>query len=344
MRKLWMTFLKDAKLSFNGLYFYIEIGLAVIFVLIMIFVVPENFDDARDYYIYLNLKNYDDLDIFQEEVEFQEDMLVESREILEEKLSENKSSVGLEIRKDNDKLTLDIVLQGYESESLKRFIKAEIEGYFISQKVDIEQNVKFIALQEEADSISDKENIIPIYLTMNIALMGLFIIAAYIFLDKEEGLVKAYAVAPVSIWQYLFSKVMIILVMALLTSFLTVFALLRFEVNYLWLFGLVFAFNLFGSSLGILITSYFKTMTQAMGSLYFVIIFLMLGTISYFAPSVNPFWIKIMPTYPMLFSFQQLLLSNGDKLYMLKNIIIFVFLSIVLFSYANARFKKSLTI
>ncbi|MFP4456878.1 MAG: ABC transporter permease [Clostridia bacterium] len=344
MKKLWTTLLKDAKLSFKGLYFYIEIGLAVIFILIMVFIVPENFDSNRDFYIYLNLENKNALDVFLEEFDFEEEMLVDSREMLEEKLNNNKSSVGLEIKEVNSKLTLEIVLQGYESESLKRFIKAELEGYFVSQEIDMNEAVEFVPLQSNAETISDKENIIPIYLTMNIALMGLFIIAAYIFLDKEEGLVKAYAVAPVSIWQYLLSKILIILVMGLATSFLTVFVLMRFDVNYVWLFGLVLAFNLFGSSLGILITSYFKTMTQAMGSLYFVIIFLMLGTISYFAPSFNPFWIKIMPTYSMLFSFQQLLLNNGDKAYMLKNIGIFIFLSACLFTFATARFRKSLTV
>ena len=36
--------------------------------------------------------------------------------------------------------------------------------------------------------------------------MGFFIIAAYIFLDKKEGVIKAYAVTPSPVWKYLLSK------------------------------------------------------------------------------------------------------------------------------------------
>lgn len=55
MQKLWTTFIKDIKLSYKGIYFYMEIGMAVVFILVMLFAVPENFDRTQTFYAFVEI-------------------------------------------------------------------------------------------------------------------------------------------------------------------------------------------------------------------------------------------------------------------------------------------------
>jgi hypothetical protein len=344
MAKLWTTFLKDAKLSFQGLYFFIEVGLALIFIAVMLFVVPENFDPTQKAYVFLNMEQnvIDQLDA--DWTELDPSYLVTSRRALENALEEDRSAVGVELSQEDGSLVFDFVFQGHESPELRSFLKGTLEASFLTQVPGFESRVEEQVLEPDANRLTDRENVLPIYLTMNMGLMGLFVIAAYIFLDKDEGVIKAYAVAPVHIWQYLASKVLIMLVMGIITSLMVVVALTGFRVNFFLLLGLVASFNLFGSALGLLISSFFDTMTKAMGALYAAIMIMLLPVISYFAPSFNPVWLQFFPTYPMLFSFRSLLLEDVNMGYMGTSIGVYLLLGGILFALATLRFKKTLTV
>lgn len=345
MKKLWTTFIKDVKLSYQGIYFYMEIIMAVLFILVMLFAVPENFSHSQTFYAVVeveSLKTQLTETVF--DVEGYHIELFESREALEEALSDNRSAIGAHITEKDGKPVLDLVLQGHESDSMKAFLKTTLEGQLLSELPGYVDQTTVRALETKPDRLSDRVNILPMYLVLNVAFMGLFIIAAYVFLDKEEGVIKAFAVAPVKVWHYLVSKIMIMALMGIVVSTLVVIAVAGFDVNYPLLLLMILVYNVFGSVAGLLITSFFDTMTKAMGAMFSSIFILMFGGFSYFMPSFSPAWIKLLPSYPMIFSFRELLLENGDVGYIFQNIAIFTALSIVLFAYTNFRFKKTLTV
>ncbi len=346
MKKLLTTFLKDLKLSLNSLYVYMEFGIAIIFILIMLFVVPENFDHAQKYHLMINIDDPNHAMGLDQLLsgDIEDAFLHHSLESIHEAMKHDRNSIGLVLDTTAEGLNIELILQGFESDAMKALIKSNLEGGMLSQLPGYQSIVNPIILEADSIKLSDRENILPIYLTMNIALMGLFVIAAYIFLDKDEGVIKAYAVAPVSIWQYLASKVMMMSVMGLATSLMVCLAVVGFTINYAHLILLVLAFNAFGSTLGLLISSYFDAMMKAMGALYVTIMVMMLASLSYLMPSFNPVWIKWFPTYPMLFSFRELLLENGNTTYMYGTAFIFLALSLVLFLYATIRFKKTITV
>ncbi len=78
--KLWYSFSKELKLSSKSWYFYLELVMAIVLLVVLLFVVPEDFDSKGKEYMYLDLPqvvqdNYrknlleDDVD---EEVEYVE--------------------------------------------------------------------------------------------------------------------------------------------------------------------------------------------------------------------------------------------------------------------------------
>jgi len=343
MKKLWSTFLKDAKLSLGGLYFYVELGLAAIFILVMVFVVPENFDRSQNFAVYLDLPA-EARAMFADRLGLEgEAMIHESEEALRQAMTADRTSLGVIIRQREGRFVYEMVLQGFESEKQQDMMRALIEGGLLSTLPGFESVALTRTLGQQAERLTDRANILPIYLTMNVAMMGLFIIAAYIFLDKDEGVIRAYAVAPVRIWQYLASKMMIVALMGLITSIAVCLALVGLSINYLLLSALVLAFNLFGSALGLFIASFFDSMVKAMGAMYGGMMVLMVGNIAYLVPAFNPPWIRAFPTYPMLFSFRELLLQQGNLTYVYQSLGIFSALTVIVFALATWRFEKTLT-
>lgn len=339
MSKLWLTYLKDMKLSVRGLYFYIEMGMALIFVTVLLFVVPDEFQSAQKLTVVLP-NTMPALTETLTTKEFQVDQ-VQHREEVIAALEEDHSQIGIVV---DDSGEIEFILQGYEGEKTESLLKATIVGrvksLFVNEPITLSTRV----LQPNAERLTSKQSILPIYLTMNVALMGLFIIAAYIYLDKDEGVIKAYHVAPVHLWQYLASKLLLMNTVGVVTSLFVCIAIMGLRINYFYLIVLVVLYNTFGSSLGLWLSSFAQSMTKAMGFMYFAIIILLLPAVSYMAPSFTPGLIKWFPTYPMLFSFRDLLLNDISLQQILTQAGIFLALTLVFFTAATRRYKKTLTI
>ncbi len=100
----------------------------------------------------------------------------------------------------------------------------------------------------------------------------------------------------------------------------------------------------FAASLGLFLSSYYKDITQAFGALYIVIVIMMMPNISYFTPSWDPDWVKIIPSYVMLQSFKEIISVNGNMSYVMLASLGFAFMGINMFILANYRFKKILSL
>ena len=371
--KLWHSFKKDLKLASKSYYFYIEIAMAIILLAILLVVVPEEFDSRIDEYIYMEdlpeaFEDYfytmmleDDLDHKIEVVELEVDKRVVPADLFESegtriyivddketiiKLAEDEREFSAIMYLDeNNELAYKYYMQGYESERLKNL-------YLVlhNKKIDIDtlkehtDNQVVNKMYEDYQVLGDRENLIPVILTFNGSLMGLFIIAAYVFLDKQEGVIKAYAITASKVWQYLMSKVGVLVVVSIVTSLIIAIPIMGLQPNYLLLFIFIFASAFFTSSLGLVIASYYQDVMQAFGVIYILMILMIIPNISYSTPSWEPTWIKVIPTYAMLESFKEIIIENGDTGYVLMTSAAFLGLGILLFLFANYRYKKTLAI
>lgn len=368
--KLWHSFLKELKLSSRSYYFYIELFMAVILLIVVLTVIPENFVSRQTEYIYLDLpeevvneykKEFikDDLDGESESVEIKskDDLIpaefyetdekkiyvVEDEKSLKQ-LAETERKLGAVIGLDNSgKLHYKYYLQGYESTRLKNLYKI-VHNTDVDVLIEHVDNQVVRSLSTNYGELSDRENVIPSFLTFNGSLMGLFIIAAYIFLDKQEGIIKAYAITASSVWHYLMSKVGVIIVTSTLSSLIIVVPVMGLKANYPLLLLLLVTSGFFASSLGLLVSSFYKNMMQAFGALYVLMIVMILPNIAYFIPSWEPVWIKVLPTYPLIQGFKETILENGDVTYTLIVSLGFFVGGLLLFLISNKRFKKTLTV
>jgi hypothetical protein len=174
--------------------------------------------------------------------------------------------------------------------------------------------------------------------------MSLFIIAAYIFLDKDEGIIKAYAVTASSVWHYLLSKIGVITVTSIVTTLIVTVPIMGMQPNYPALLLFLVTSGFFAASLGLFLTSFYKDISQAFGAMYIVIVVMIMPNISYFTPSWDPDWVKIIPSYVMLQSFKEIISVNGNMSYIMLASLGFAVLGMDIFILANHRFKKTLTL
>jgi hypothetical protein len=370
--KLFYSFIKELNLASKSYYFYLELVMALIILAVLLFVVPENFSDKQEEFISLEVpeevENYfineieeSDIDNKSEIKEFELDdktikadyyeteekeiYVFNDRDTMFKMTKGEIPSVGAHITwdEDNEEFNYEYVLQGYESDRLKNL-------YLIIHNEDVDKvttavdSQRIESLKDEYEPLSDRQMALPSLLTFNGSLMGLFIIAAYIFLDKKEGIIKAYAITASKVWVYLMSKVGVLIITTIISSLIIIVPIMKTQPNYLTILLLLITSAFFASSLGLLLASFYKNINQAFGAIYFIIILMLLPNIAYFIPSWEPAWIKVIPSYPLIYGFKESIIVNGDINYTLMASAGFLIVGIILFGFANFRYKRTLSV
>lgn len=370
--KLWYSFSKELSLSSKSWYFYVELGMAIVLLMSLIFVIPEDFDSKSKQYFYLDLPQVvrarymkslleEDLNERAEQVELEAGnrtlaavlyeteeskiYLLDSMEALNAfSNSERVPVVHIRVNEDNQ-IIHTYYLQGYETQKLQNLLLVyhnRLAGHDVIEAYS--DSIEVRRLYENARPLNDKENMIPVFLTFNGSLMSLFIIAAYVFLDKSEGIIKAYAITASSVWHYLVSKIAVIILTSMVTTLIITVPIMGLQPNYPAMLLFIASSGFFAASLGLFMTSFYKDIIEAFGAMYIVIVIMIMPNISYFTPSWDPDWVKIIPSYVMLQSFKEIISVNGNMAYVLLASLGFVVLGLDIFILANYRFKKTLSL
>jgi hypothetical protein len=266
-------------------------------------------------------------------VENEEDMI---------RLAYSESEMGVAVAMDPyGKVSSKYYLQGYETDRLKNLL------YILQNEsrdvVNAKKDRQVVRSLEVMGTLNNRENLVPVFIAYMGSLMGFFIVMAYIFYDKAEGVIKAFAVTPSSIWKYLISKIFVILTTVIVSSSIITIPVMGGQPNYLlfYIFLIITTFAI--ASLGLLVASFFDNISKAFGVMYAIMISLMIPAFSYFIPSFDPLWLRFFPSYPLLQGFKEIML-NGDAGYVLTYSLVFLAGGLVLFILADIRFKKTLTV
>lgn len=405
--KLLSTFVKEMKIALRGFYFYMEILVAVLLLIVLFTLVSENQTINTKEYIYLNIpiekvfeyiskENKDgggnffseiDIRIKQlEDTEFtlkpNEFTIVNQKNGIEKKYSyEDEKKINLKtfekynpktnqsygyiylfsneedmIRLSHDKGNLGIKLSLDENENLN--FEYYLQGFEPKKFSDVlyilhtSSNKKFENLEKDDNiriigttlSLNNRELLIPPFVTILGSLMGFFIIISYIFLDKDQGVIKAFAVSPSSINTYLLTKTFVSIISTMLSTSIIVIPVMKFKPDYLLFYALLFASSFTFACLGLIVASFFNNLSNAFSILYLIMLVLVIPVISYYISSFDPLWIRYLPTYPLLQGFKSIISGNSDVGYILSLIGFYLITGSVLLKLSSIRFKKTLSI
>lgn len=241
----------------------------------------------------------------------------------------------------NGKFSYEYIDQGYETEKYDNVLYV-LHTYDIETIEGLKSRLRETAIGTRT-RLNTRQSVVPVYVTFACCLMGLFVACGYVFQDKSENVIKAFLVTPASTTTYLLSKILVVLTTILLSASLVTLPVMKglpdYPLFYLMLLASSFAF----SALGLFFSSFYKTMGQAFGVLYLVVIILLLPVIPYYAGSFDPRWIHVLPSWFVLECFKEILGGEPSGPFVTACCAGLLAAGIALLVVTGKRFRKALS-
>ncbi|HPF86437.1 MAG TPA: ABC transporter permease [Candidatus Limiplasma sp.] len=192
------------------------------------------------------------------------------------------------------------------------------------------------------NALNNRQSYMPLAVVIMNGLMGMLVVIAYLTLDKSSGLIRAMALTPMHTRTYLFSKVLVVLTMSLLSSLVVTIPVMGAQPNYLLFILTAALVSVLSCMIGLWVASFFEDLKSAFGVIIMLMVLLLLPSMSYILPGFAPLWMKLLPTYPILQAVKETLLRTPDTGYVLLVCAGMAVLSAVFLWWSDIRYRKSL--
>ena len=338
---------KDILSAWRNYFFLVVAVLALIFAGLIRFLVPEEITIKPEAY-YFNeyqeamegtLRNI----VTDEEYQSEKFHKVDSREAVISGMRANLNSIGIVIKAGQTQPVIELIFHGFENQSVRNLLKISIQDNLnrvLGDNIDFET----IILKENLNikTIAANKSIVPIFLMSEAALVGFILIAAFIFMEKDEGTLLAYQVSPGRTPEYLAAKISLMIILGWVHTVILVPLTFGVHVNWLPLIMIVTLGSIVSSSLGLIVASFFQNLSQAIVWIIAGNMLLGLPMVSYFVPSFAPAYIQMMPTYPILFGIREALFTTNNAGMIKATYMILTAQAILTFLLAVITYKRQL--
>ncbi len=313
MKKLWTLLKIDYTMALRSKFILITLILAILLAVLVNFVLPEKLNTEMNTYILDRTSNTRIATFLNAAGDEGSAIKIEVTKSEEELTSKLTKSNGAGIIFEDDKVI--IVKQGYEDEATLNLMTATIN--LLTKKLSgvyTPTSFKYTVLEPQStEKLPFNKFMIPPLIVLDVFLLGFMFIAAMIFQDKKEGIIKAYRISPINIFGYITSKVVINSSLSIALALIIVAATVGFHINYLHYFVIVTLSALLISSLGMLLSQFFNSLSEFMYVLIAFSLIIALPAISYFQPSFSVPFFKYIPSYPIMFEIKNIISSVQSK-------------------------------
>lgn len=276
--------IQDIKRLMTNALFWVIAATLIVIILVVNFALPEDIS-AEDYSIYT----------YNTDFSAGQSTAVDSEAKLRQAVKEDET-IGL-LGADDGSI---IVLHPGLSEKTVHAIMVLLYDSS-DKKVEVE------SIHESSRNIPFNKRMTPVFICFEALIVGFILGGALMLSEKEEGIIRALRISPIGVDRYLLSKTvlfsMIGTLYALLMAFFCVgihFSILRFVL--LSFFGAA-VFSL----IGLAFTTFFKDMSSWFFSMALLLSVNMLPVAAFLDPSFSPLWIKVIPSYSIIFAYEKIL-------------------------------------
>jgi hypothetical protein len=310
--------LKDIVTAFRNYFFLIVLGVALLFVGLTNFLIPKELSMKPAVYYFVDydgeFESVMDKAMLESKEKHGKIQRVEAIEDIETHMRRNFNSLGMVIKEENNQPHVQFILQGHENEKLRNTLVLSMKDELRSR---IQENIeiKRIFLNKDIDVEKTPFNLgmIPIFIVMESMLLGFFLIAALVFMEKDEGTIRAYLVSPGKVPEYLAAKITLMVLLGCISAITLVSLTLGTGVDYMEMLILVILGSIAAAIGGLILASFFQNISQASIWIIVIGIVLSLPFMSYYIPSFAPRFVKMIPTYALLFSAREILFPTGSR-------------------------------
>jgi hypothetical protein len=350
MNRLRNIFHKDLILGFKDMFILLEVAFAVIIVFVLLFLIPKDIKNEGTVFVYDAsglIENFIE-DFAADKAKKEGEFFLDGREEVIEGMVENRSALGIIItQNESDKYTVELLTQPYTIQKLVRYIDLEIEDLLSVLKppygvypADVYETVRIESLQwGSRDDLPFNQRLLPSILMMMVGIIGMFAMISLVGQERADLTIRAFRISPGTLLEFIISKHAVIL----LTGYFS------FSVLYIPIMGLngyleslliMVLTILMGSSIGVILGSFFKEPMAAMLWILLLTLILALPAVSLFAPIFSPDWLKIIPSYHTLFSLDAAMFPDNNRHIIWQGALVLGVINIILLPLSAFIFTK----
>lgn len=338
MASLMSMVKKDLLLTARSRYYLIIIVIAIVYAAMVRYLVPEEvklspselFADSSSQGV---LREY-------LQARAPERMVWQSRSELVQAMEEQANTVGIYASEKAGSIHFELLFQGQENMRLRHLLAVslaeELDRFYNPGYRD---RFQLVELEKAARrEVPFRDFIIPILLFSEAGMVGLFLVASLVFLEKEEGSLQAYLVSGRGAWAHLWARclamVPIALVFTLLLTLLTVG--MRVE-SWAGLIAIVILGSLLTAVISMVAASFFSSFSEYLYAAIVLMVVLTLPAITYLTPTFAHAALQAIPTYPMIFGIRDSLFGGGQVMRSIVALSVYLLVALVLLTPVYSR-------
>ncbi len=166
-------------------------------------------------------------------------------------------------------------------------------------------------LDDSIRTIPFNQRMAPVFICFEALVIGFILGGALMLSEKEEGTIRALRISPMGVDRYLISKTLLFSVLAVIYALIMAVFSVGFDFSAIRFILLSFFGSAVFSLIGLAFTTFFKDLSSWFFSMAVLLSINMLPVVSFMNPTFSPFWIQLIPSYPMIFEYENILFGLG---------------------------------
>lgn len=357
MNRIGSLLKKDIVLGFKDIFIILEVLFAAVFSAILVFVIPEDIRTVGKAYIYDQTGVIEDFinEHYPDAGKTSGDYFVSDRDAVIEGITEDKGAVGILISSlskgsgsAGDALyRVDLLTQPYTKAGAVDYIETDMEDLLMiisppygRYPADVYDSVRIEANKRgEHEIIPFNKRILPTFLVFNVGLIGLFAMVSLIGQERIDMTIRAYRLSPSSLWYFILSKHLMLIIVSALTFAILYIPLMGFD-GFGKSFAVMMLTVLTMSSFGILLASFYRTPMESLGWVFIIMVLLALPAVSIMNPVFSPGWLKLIPSFHTLFALDAAMFPDGNAEVYKTAVLVLSILMVIMVPLSAAVFRK----
>ncbi|MGV8145215.1 MAG: ABC transporter permease [Alkaliphilus sp.] len=314
MSKLLNLYKQDMKILMRHSFTWLMVGTILIFLAMYHFMLADTIEHQQTiYFVDDSAGNIMETALAGRNAE--NIVFVNSVKELEELILEKETQVGILFSGTMHEPRFTIIHGETMRQENVNLIGASLKNMLLNfggVSADAQFSTKF--LEEKTEPIPQNKMSLPLILTYEVAFFSFFLSAVFIFQEKAEGSTRAYRVTPAGTALYIASKTLVFITKGFVYSILLLLLTIGPRVNFLVLLPVMaLGISLF-TFIGMGIATFYNSMSEWMLVGMAVIIISALPIFTILIPTFSPFYIEWIPSFPVLYSFREILFPSGIDL------------------------------
>jgi hypothetical protein len=273
-------------------------------------------------------------------------IVVETQQAYDQELAVPGNRIGIRADGGATVERFELTFQGHESERTRRLLGATMQHFAAALGGPVgEYPVVTTRVLEAGRAIPRPPfNLatVPMAVLMESTMVGIFLAAALLYSEKEERSLRAYRTSPGGVTEYLLARCVAMGLLALISAVPITLLTIGPGANWLVLVPLVFLASMAVTAFIMVPANLFESIGEFIYPAMVVVTILTLPSVSYFMPSFSPAWVRVLPSYPLVFALREAYFPTGNSALLSGSIGQLLLTFAVMFPLAVLTFRRQL--